>query len=41
MLHLAFIVRLVEEEGFDPTADEYYTEVDRQIIVGVSAKVRR
>ena len=23
--------RLVEEEGFDPTSDEYYNEIDRQI----------
>ena len=23
--------RLVEQEGFDPTSDEYYTELDRQI----------
>jgi hypothetical protein len=22
---------LVEQEGFDPTSDEYYTELDRQI----------
>ena len=32
MLHLAFIVRWLEEEGFDPLHDEYYTEVDRRLL---------
>ena len=33
MTYAAFGIhrKLVEEEGFDPTADEYYTEVDRRI----------
>ena len=33
MTYAAFGIhkRLVEEEGFDPTSDEYYTELDRRI----------
>ena len=33
MTYAAFGIhrKLVEEEGFDPTADEYYTEVDRRM----------
>lgn len=33
MTYAAFGIhrKLVEEEGFDPTSDEYYTEVDRRI----------
>lgn len=33
MTYAAFGIhrRLVEEEGFDPTSDEYYTEIDRRI----------
>jgi len=33
MTYAAFGIhkKLVEEEGFDPTSDEYYTELDRQV----------
>ena len=33
MTYAAFGIhrQLVEEEGFDPTADEYYTELDKRI----------
>jgi hypothetical protein len=33
MTYAAFGIhrKLVEEEGFDPTSDEYYNEIDRQI----------
>ena len=33
MTYAAFGIhrRLVEEEGFDPTSDEYYTELDKRI----------
>ena len=33
MTYAAFGIhrKLVEEEGFDPTSDEYYTEIDRRI----------
>ena len=33
MTYAAFGIhkRLVEDEGFDPTSDDYYTELDRRI----------
>ena len=33
MTYTAFDIhkKLVEEEGFDPTSDEYYSEVDKRI----------
>ena len=29
--------KLTEEEGFDPQTDEYYTEIDKRIRLGISA----
>ena len=41
MTYAAFGIhkKLVEEEGFDPNTDEYYTEVDKRIRSGVSTEV--
>lgn len=43
MTYAAFGIhrRLVEEEGFDPTSDEYYTEVDRRVRAEFPHKFQR
>ena len=33
MPHLVFIRRLVEEEGFDASSDDYYSELDKRFVL--------